>query len=226
MRENRYEIKFLVTEDSFHEFRMFIKNLKANKKYPNRSVNSIYFDNKDYDSVRDNLSGIYSRKKVRIRWYQKERKSLQTSLEVKIKQGRAGTKDRILIDGLANTNMLEMSLNNIKKETFKNLKVTNPSLINDFFIPTLFVNYIRSYYETKDNVRVTVDKKINFRRLSPFHKVSHFKSVSYNNYVVELKFPLNLKSYVSSILSKYPFTPVRHSKYLTGIAKLGHSIYI
>ena len=64
MRENRYEIKFLVTEDSFHEFRMFIKNLKANKKYPNRSVNSIYFDNKDYDSVRDNLSGIYSRKKL------------------------------------------------------------------------------------------------------------------------------------------------------------------
>ena len=147
-------------------------------------------------------------------------------MEVKIKQGRAGTKDRILIDGLANTNMLEMSLFNIKKEAFKNLRVTHPSLINDYFIPTLFVNYDRSYYETKDNVRVTVDNKINFRRLSPFHKLNHFKSVSYNNYVVELKFSLNLKSYVSNILSEYPFTPVRHSKYLTGIAKLGHSVYI
>ena len=39
------------------------------KKYENRTVNSVYFDDLYNTSANDNLSGISKREKYRLRWY-------------------------------------------------------------------------------------------------------------------------------------------------------------
>ncbi|SVC31011.1 uncharacterized protein METZ01_LOCUS283865, partial [marine metagenome] len=63
------------------------------KRYPDRYVSSIYLDDSNYTSIKDNLTGLPNRKKYRLRWYlgNKEMNSeKQPNFEVKIRNGRLG----------------------------------------------------------------------------------------------------------------------------------------
>ena len=44
-------------------------NFFFRKQYPDRKVNSIYFDTPVFTDVWDNINGFFNRKKIRIRWY-------------------------------------------------------------------------------------------------------------------------------------------------------------
>ena len=44
-------------------------NFFFRKQYPDRKVNSIYFDTPVFTDVWDNINGFGNRKKIRIRWY-------------------------------------------------------------------------------------------------------------------------------------------------------------
>ena len=60
----RYEIKFVLDNAKFSDAMQWLyNNTTANKTYDNRTVNSIYFDDVDFSSVRDNLAGISERNK-------------------------------------------------------------------------------------------------------------------------------------------------------------------
>ena len=66
----RYEIKFVLDNSRLADAMQWLyNNTTANKSYENRVVNSIYFDDVGFSSVRDNLSGITQRNKLRLRWY-------------------------------------------------------------------------------------------------------------------------------------------------------------
>ena len=55
----RYEIKFVLDNAKLSEAMQWLyNNTTANKIYNNRRVNSIYFDDVGFSSVRDNLAGI------------------------------------------------------------------------------------------------------------------------------------------------------------------------
>ena len=43
---------------------------------------------------------------------------------------------------------------------------------------------------------------------------------------MEIKFTKNFKNNVSNLLRMLKLTPKRHSKYLTGMSKLGYAVYI
>ena len=53
--------------------------------HPQRKINSIYFDDINFTSIRENLDGV-SNKKIRIRWY-KRQKLIHPQLEIKAKKG-------------------------------------------------------------------------------------------------------------------------------------------
>ena len=64
----RYERKFILPKnysvDSIES--VLIKSrFSFTKQYEDRYVNSIYFDNKNLDSVKENLDGVVSKKKIR-----------------------------------------------------------------------------------------------------------------------------------------------------------------
>ena len=58
MNEDRYEIKFILNESGITHAQSLLAQIGANKKYQDRDVNSLYFDNLNLDAVRDNLSVV------------------------------------------------------------------------------------------------------------------------------------------------------------------------
>ena len=70
MNNYRYEIKFVLDESSYSDALQWLYVCtNAVNRYPDRYINTIYLDNLDLESVRDNLAGVSDRVKTRIRWY-------------------------------------------------------------------------------------------------------------------------------------------------------------
>ena len=90
MKKNyRYEIKFILDNANLSKIYQWIKERTfAIRTYPNRQVNSLYFDDINYTSVKDNLAGVSDRKKMRLRWYGKEEDTNSPSFEFKLREGR------------------------------------------------------------------------------------------------------------------------------------------
>jgi len=224
----RYEIKFVLNETALSRFLSWLyTSTNCRKKYPERIVNSIYFDDISYSSVKDNLAGIPNRMKTRLRWYQneKERQIGVPILEQKIKDGRLGTKSSIPIHSLENAifgSTFSTMIFKIKEEVphdhFASL---------EYLIPTLHVSYSRQYYESNNGLRITIDDNIKFdSHFSLNHKLSDVGKVSYRSKIVELKFDPSMKNYVSDLIRPLSLTPVRNSKYLTGLAMFGQVYYL
>jgi SPX domain protein involved in polyphosphate accumulation len=89
----RYEIKFILDNSKLADAMQWLyNNTSAVRSYDNRIVNSIYFDDISFSSVRDNLAGISKRKKLRLRWYGHQKNSYPI-FEIKTKNGRLGKKN-------------------------------------------------------------------------------------------------------------------------------------
>ena len=70
MNNYRYEIKFSLDEQGFTGVKHWmLSNSMLKKRYPDRYVSSIYLDDSNYSSIKDNLIGLPNRKKYRLRWY-------------------------------------------------------------------------------------------------------------------------------------------------------------
>ena len=81
--------------------------------------------------------------------------------------------------------------------------------------PTLEVSYKRSYFTLQSEIRMTIDRKIQYRKLFPV--TSWRMTYSPVDYVVEFKFPVGNESDFSNLLQDLPFRLFRHSKYTIGI---------
>ena len=67
--EKRFEIKYEVYSRDFSKvYSSFIKNLKIFREHKSRKVYSLYFDDKNLNSLFDNITGISE--EYRLRWYQ------------------------------------------------------------------------------------------------------------------------------------------------------------
>ena len=67
----RYEDKFLIPKYNFGEILDVFETDKVNfqSAYPQRIVNSIYYDTEDLFYARQNINGEGLRSKIRIRFY-------------------------------------------------------------------------------------------------------------------------------------------------------------
>ena len=66
----RNEIKIPVNKDFnlyFDHWKDFQN--KISRTYKDRLINSIYYDDENFTTAQNNLSGISNRRKYRIRWY-------------------------------------------------------------------------------------------------------------------------------------------------------------
>ena len=74
---------------------------------------------------------------------------------------------------------------------------------------------------------LTIMTKIKFSDLR-FTKnfLSETNIISYLTRIVEIKYPQDMKNYVSKLLSQSKFTPSRHSKYLVGLSHFQHVKYL
>lgn len=224
IKDLRYELKFILNQEEILEAFSFIKKEGAFKAYPNRNINTLYFDTLDFDSIKANLAGISNRHKIRLRWYEKFINNEPAILEIKKRIGRLGCKDKYEIKDLTNSNIYTKSLNEIKNILYESI-FKNQYILDEIYLPTLLVNYDREYYET-DIFRITLDKNIRYSDLSLHNVITHYTPLEYKGYILELKFKPNVKDIISNKIKYLNLTPKRHSKYLVGMSMLGHSSYI
>jgi hypothetical protein len=87
--------------------------------------------------------------------------------------------------------------------------------------PNLKVSYQRNYFETKNNLRVTIDDQIKFNIVNLNQEVDHFKQINYYNKILEIKFNRDLFNFSQNLISDFGIRPQRMSKYLLGLSQFG-----
>ncbi len=225
-KDYRYEVKFVIGEDKLPDVLEWIaRYTDLYKSYPERRVNSIYFDDLEFSSVRDNLSGVPDRVKNRLRWYGHVNTKNETIpiLEQKIRNGRLGGKIKTQMPILKNK-LKSSSMSSIRKMTVKGCGHDNYFLSN-YFIPILYVEYSRKYYEDKLGIRLTMDSGISFSKLQFNSSLDNLVKLHYSKQIIEIKFDRSMKNHVAKLLSRLALSPQRHSKYLVGLAKFNEVQY-
>ena len=224
MNEVRYEIKLVLNESQLNDLLILIKQQRFKHPHPKRIVNSLYFDTYDFSSVKDNISGISDRKKIRLRWYDNNNNT--PLLEIKKRYGRVGDKRKIKTTFKSGEEIESLSAKNIFDRLLRGNYDYDHFFFDPNFKPILWVRYQREYFLSSEGLRLTIDKKIQFSQVSYFKPISFQKKMNYNKNIIEIKFPIEMKELLNKILRRSGLIPVRHSKYLVGLSKLGLTSYI
>ena len=218
----RNEIKIPVDKNfvlSFENWKDF-KN-KISKPYENRFVNSIYFDDDNFVTAQNNLSGISERKKYRIRWYNNELNNF--TYEIKIKKNNFGKK--INLDSKV-TNHKILDLFSFKNKFFhKNENKFFLNYVDNINLkPKLKINYLRSYLLFNGKVRITFDQKINYKLINNFGSMK--EKIDDHMNVIEIKYKPEDAHMAFDLIKDSKFIPKRFSKYLRGLHLSGIANYI
>ena len=86
----RYEKKFRVTIAQNPLLAKLLSKFNFKIQYPDRNISSIYYDTLDFQLYKDSIEGVFKRKKIRLRFYNKVFDKI--NLEKKIKIGDLGFK--------------------------------------------------------------------------------------------------------------------------------------
>jgi SPX domain protein involved in polyphosphate accumulation len=215
----RYERKFTATAANRREILHAIKAHPSffREIYHPRQVNNIYLDTDGLAFFEANRIGVSERKKVRIRWYGDLFDKIQKpTLEFKIKHGLVGDKwSWRLADFELNTDFTLRYL----KTKFKESELPAPILESlQNLQPTLLNSYQRTYFLSADgNYRLTLDEQLAYRNIKSSNNLFLQKRTTPNQYVLELKYGLDLDHHVDSVSGGLPFRLDKSSKYVNGI---------
>lgn len=188
-KEKKY--KLTVSEQNILKNKLVEKGMKL--LYPKRKVNSIYFDTKDLDFYLNSEEGVLPRKKMRLRWYDKDIKKISKETKISSIEGRFKTSEPFLYN------------KNIFKNSFQLLD-------NEFGIlkPQIQITYNREYFFL-NHLRITFDSNIQYINIGSLN--SH--KIKDKECVMEIK--VNFKTeddYIEKII-EYPTS--RFSKYSRSI---------
>ena len=218
---SRTELKYLIRpEQAMYFDNWLLCKSRAIKIYPDRIINSIYYDDFSYSSITDNLSGISNRTKIRIRWYGSENNSF-VQIELKKKKNRFSYKETIktnkkisdisIKDFLSLDNLIKMGCPKIFIEEFSNKKLT----------PVLQVRYIRSYYYLF-NLELNYDQNISYLSFSDTNQ----KFINDEFKVMEIKMKNNVNPQENRYLADLNISRSRNSKLIRGMSFIGRAAYV
>ena len=195
--QKRHEIKFIINKK---EKINFISKNHLNKIFPDRIVESIYFDTKDLQFFSLSEEGVTPRFKIRLRGYNNEKPS-----NLEIKKTKNYHREKIV-------------LKNFQFNSFELHKTLKSMGINNIVDQKIRVKYLRSYYELKDLGRITMDENIEF--YNPSKEFRNPKKI--NKIILEVKIQRKEidKNHVEKIIN---LKESRFSKYCVGINCLRNS---
>ena len=200
MTTQRLEKKFIY-ENGDESYKFFLISGMFKKTFPERIVNSIYFDTDIYQDVWDNINGFGNRKKIRLRWYDNIKNS-KIFVEEK-KKINFITKKKVQKIGVFKN--FENLMSFVGSYEFKKIDAMLNKKIN--LKKTLLIRYQRNYYELPNKkLRVTIDKDLTIFKKYP----SQFIKIDKN--IVELKYDVKNSNYVNSFI-KNNFLNNRNQKF-------------
>ncbi len=218
LRVSRQELKYLIND---LEASLLKRNLKDSleedpyNKNDGYMIRSLYFDNYANTDFYEKMSGIETRKKIRLRIYSTG--SDTAKLEIKRKNGNDQIKDSVKIkkdDALelikGNYNVLNKYRSNCAK-TIRNIMKIN------HLIPVVLIEYKRTaFMHSLNNIRITIDTDIrssetDFRLFDDDVELVPIDLVKTT--LVEVKYDGYLLGWINTILSRYHLTRTSFSKY-------------
>ncbi|WP_008825004.1 polyphosphate polymerase domain-containing protein [Haloplasma contractile] len=216
----RHEEKYLISLKDYTILKNRIKSLlKIDKNtglVGHYHIRSIYFDDRHHNCVYDNLAGIHTRFKYRIRYYSHDPSFIK--LEKKAKDNHYNRKTSFRL----NKKQLDCLLKN--DYLFCN-KLDDP-LANEFFhqvkargfSPSLVIDYDREAYTLNFNdIRITFDTNISYREVNDSLNTIDFGYVSYldiKHIILEIKYFDFLPNYIRKVFKQSTMTRTSLSKYV------------
>ena len=210
-KKNRFERKWIYKSGNYLALinSLIRSNFFFNTQYPTRRVNSIYFDNSNYSSIRQNLDGVSNKKKIRVRWYGEENKLIKPLLEVKSKKGSETKKESNKIKELSDLKFLDLK----NLETIKNvinIKIKPKKII----YPVLSTHYDRQYFiSSNGKIRATVDYNLKSIFLKNQSQLDIKKNFSFAT-ILEFKYATKLDKYVRQNLKEITLRLSKNSKFV------------
>ena len=195
----RTENKFLLPINKNFEFKNWLIKNKYSTLFKKRSINSVYFDTKNFMIYKDSIEGTTPRKKIRIRTYSKKFLDNNNEFNFEIKVSS--------VEGRYKKN------EKIKKKINKLLHGIYDYQYGNCF-PVLNVIYEREYF-IKNQSRITIDTNIKYFDIKGKVISNHGQRESC--FVVENKTKDLAKN---EMLDFFPFENKRFSKYCNGIEKI------
>ena len=207
---NRFEKKWTLQNIDLTSFLIAIYRspFLFKESFKPRKINSIYFDDKNFSAIRQNIEGINKKRKYRIRWYGGKEILKSPLLEVKEKEGFIVTKSMHKINEL-NIIKLESSGSLEKIEDIVNKKLNLRNKIE----PILTTHYLRSYFISSNKiVRATIDREIKSLPLYRKGNINLFKE--FKEIILEIKYDTNLDIYVRENLKNITARLSKNSKFV------------
>ncbi len=191
----RIEEKLSIDNDKIIDFKSFLAKKTAKQIYYPRKIQSLYFDNRNYEMYTDSLEGLTPRKKIRVRNYPGSTdKNLY--LEIKISSVEGRFKTRKIIDN--------NKFNYIKT---KGILDSQYGLCK----PCLHVIYDRNYFKI-DDVRISIDNNISYKLYTG--NIYHRDESS----IVEIK--TSIRKNLDKLIEDFSFQKKRYSKYCNAVEKI------
>lgn len=199
----RSEEKIILSENKIFLFEKWIFQNGGKQLFPERIINSVYFDNFNFTMYRQSIEGLTPRRKIRLRVYKNNFINKQDIDSINLEQKITSTEGRFKVSK--------------KLKFFPTELFTKGIFSNDYGYckPILNVKYLRKYY-ILDKFRVTIDREITYRKIINKNFSTFF--IKDNENVGEVKSPIIVEN--NFLKSEFPFVRSRFSKYCRGIEKL------
>ena len=210
----RFERKYIERKNNAYLFKNFLVTNKFYRKYDKRIVNSLYFDDLNFSSFKDNVDGNTQRLKTRIRWYNES--SDLINLEIKNKNGFLGWKDTIKLKNIYN---IEKDIRNYPNSQ---LEYFLKKIFKKNMFPIIKTKYLREYFEyAHGDLRATLDTQLEFLSVK-----TNFK-INFDKEILEFKYPAsNDQLFRDYIIPKNNFRFQKFSKYVVGVNLLNRNLLI
>lgn len=202
----RHEKKFRITDATELEVKQILLTHPTSFKtaFPDRYINSMYFDSEDLTSFQQNQDGLSERVKYRVRWYGENLlKAGNPQLEIKIRNNEFGKKEFIALPDfeLHNVSVIEeIAKKHIPLE----------------LMPKVITRYKRYYYISQNQIlRATVDSKVQYFGFDGYQ----YKSTPSLDpaIILEMKCKKEEVSFLSEACQHIPFRVRKNSKYVNGV---------
>ena len=185
-KEKKYQISYSETVEIKKKF----YDSGMTSLYPQRIINSLYFDTKNFQLFKDSEEGVLPRKKIRIRWY-KNIKAYTKEIKISSVEGRYKIKEPFNFShNLEDIGIFDRQYGHL--------------------FPSLIIQYEREYFLFR-NVRITFDRNITYNNLNHITKPTYHDNMC----VMEIKTPIDLPDDYIEKIFQYPTS--RFSKYCRGL---------
>jgi len=218
--ERKFILKGMYLEDIINS-KVLTNEFQFREVYTNRGVNNIYFDDSNYNSYKQNVSGDGLRKKFRLRWYGDEfSKAINPTLEIKKKFGEVGDKYSFKLHNFK-LNIDNFSIDEIRQKIIAEInKVGNKELAFSFqnLFPTLFNKYERRYFLSAcGRFRITLDYNMKFYNPNYKNYTLSEHLLDDDETIFELKYKTQYDNESRRLTQQLNKRISKNSKYVKGI---------